>query len=113
MENPEPKLQANLIKILPVVKGFNIHKCLFGGSDQKLLVGLGAPLMLRYDVTLGYMGYFESTVNTTIADIVNLDDNLVALSGKSIVDKSGLGEESNEKSIVNASNKCCVEIINL
>jgi hypothetical protein len=76
-------------------------------------VGLGAPLMLRYDVTLGYMGYFESTANSTITDIVTLDENFIALSGKTIVDKSGLGEESNEKTIVNASNKCCVEIINL
>jgi hypothetical protein len=73
MENPESPLQANLIKILPVVQGFNINKCVFGGPENKLLVGLGASLLLRYDVTLGYMGYFESSANSTITDIVNVD----------------------------------------
>lgn len=102
-----------MIKVLPVVQGFNINKALFSGCDSKLLICLGAPLVLRYDVTLGYMGYFESSSNSTIADIVNVGDNLVALSGRAVVDKTGLGEESNDQSIIEASNKCCVELVNL
>ena len=112
MTGEQPTLQANLIKVLPVVEGFNLNKAIFGGSE-KLLIGLGGPLMLRYDVTLGYTGYFESTVNSTITDIINIGDNFIALSGKRIVDKSGLGQESNETSIVDASNECCIELVNL
>jgi len=79
MLNPEDRkskqkqvnLQPNLVKILPIVQGFNINKSLFTGDNQ-LLVALGAQLLLRFDVTLGYTGYFESHSNSTITDVVSV-----------------------------------------
>jgi len=111
--NPEQKeLTSNLIKILPVVQGFNISRVLFG-REKQLLVGLGAPLMLRFDVTSGYTGYFESHNNSTVVDITAIGDTFVALAGKAKVDKTELGKESNEKSIIDASDSVCIEIVNL
>ena len=69
--------------------------------------------MLRYDVTLGYTGYFESSVSSSLKDVVRIDNHLLALSGKAVVQKGGLGQESSTESILQASNKCCVEIVNL
>jgi len=37
----------------------------------------------------------------------------MALAGKKIIDKTGLGYESNERTIIDASDECCIEIINL
>jgi hypothetical protein len=97
---------------LPTVQGFNINKSLFVGDNQ-LLVALGAQLLLRFDVTLGYTGYYESHSNSTITDVVSVGEGLVALAGKTMVDKTGLGSESNERTIIDATDECCIEIINL
>lgn len=78
-----------------------------------MLVALEAQLLLRYDVTLGYTGYFESHSNSTIADVLSMGDGLVALAGKTMVDKTGLGSESNERTILDATDECTIEIMNL
>ncbi len=57
--NPESNSHASLVKIMPVTRGFQINAMI--KQDNELLVGMSDCLLLKYEQTLGYCGYYQSS----------------------------------------------------